>query len=70
MTDMMRRMVAEQLAAALADAMPAGAFDRGDFVRRMLADAALPELVLTDLLVELDLPDVIPDSRAASEAAP
>jgi hypothetical protein len=32
---MMRRMVAEQLAAALADAMPAGAFDRGDFVRRM-----------------------------------
>jgi hypothetical protein len=36
----------------------------------MLADAALPELVLTDLLVELDLPDVIPDSRAASEAAP
>ena len=63
----MRRMVAEQLAAALADAMPAGTFDRRDFVRRMLAHDSLAELVLTDLVVELDLHDAIPDSRPASQ---
>lgn len=43
MADMMRRIVAEQLAAALADALPGGSFDRAEFVRRALADdAGLP----------------------------
>jgi hypothetical protein len=39
---------------------------RGDFVRRMLADAALPELVLTDLRSSSTCRRD-PDSRAASE---
>jgi hypothetical protein len=64
---MMRRIVAEQLAAALADAMPAGTFDQRDFVRRVLGDVLLPEIVLSDLIVELDLESAIPQTR---EAAP
>jgi hypothetical protein len=33
----------------------------------MLADDSLAELLLTDLVVELDLHDAIPDSRSAGQ---
>lgn len=39
---MMRRIVAQQMAAAIEASMPAGSFDAAAFVERMLADESIP----------------------------